>query len=237
MIEQKLPSSTFVVVFLVIGLLLGPTTAVAQEESPSVDLTNTTIDIDAGENSMVTAEYQFTVGSAGSGDSAAISSINGTLWKIPGREIGEITTTVGGESVEPSVSEQSGHLNVSVPVEDVDSDTVTVTLEYQVSGPARKLQAPLWVPEYSTPGQENVIDMTVMLPEGTTLSGDSFPSAATVDGNTVKYNLLHVPGFVKMNYGQTGAGVLTADTLYSLLGVVLIVGFIVGGLVIDRKTA
>lgn len=236
-IRQKLTSRKFVVVLLAIGLLLGSTTTLAQDGSPSIGLTNTAIEIDAGETSTVTAEYQFTVESAGSGDSA-LSSISGTMWKIPDREISEVTATVDGESVEPTVSEQSGHLDIAVPVEDVsDGDTVTVTLEYQVSGPAGELKTPLWVPEYSTPGQANVIDMTVTLPEGTTLSGDSFPSAETVDGNTVKYELLHVPGFVKMSYGQTAAGGLTTDTLYSLLGVVLIVGFIVGGLAIDRKTA
>lgn len=224
-------------ILLAIGLLLGPTTALAQDGSPAVDLTDTEIEIDAGETSTVTAEYQFSVESAGSGDSA-LTSISGTMWKIPDREIGDVTATVNGESVDPTVSEQSGHLDVSVPVEDVsDGDMVTVTLEYQVTGPAGELQTPLWVPEYSTPGQANVVDMTVTLPEGTTLSGDSFPSAETVDGNAVEYQLLHVPGFVKLSYGQTAASGLTTDTLYSLLGVVLIVGFIVGGLAIDRKTA
>lgn len=235
--KQNLLSRKFVVILLAIGLLFGPTTALAQDGSPAVGLTDTNIEIDAGETSTVTAEYQFTVESAGSGENA-LSSISGTMWKIPDREVGEITATVDGESVDPTVSEQSGHFDVSVPVEDVsDGDTVTVTLEYQVAGPTGELQTPIWVPEYSTPGQANVIDMAVTLPEGTTLSGDSFPSAETVDGNSVEYQLLHVPGFIKMSYGQTAAGGFTTDTLYSILGVVLIIGFIVGGLAIDRKTA
>ncbi|USZ70180.1 hypothetical protein NGM10_17975 (plasmid) [Halorussus salilacus] len=209
----------------------------AQEESPSVTLAESTIEVDAGETSTVTAEYQFDVESAGTGDEA-LSSIGGTMWKLSDREVGDITATIDGESVDPTVSEESGHHDVSVPVEGVsDGDTVTVTLEYDVSGPTGELQTPLWVPEYSTPGQANVVDITATLPEGTTLSDDSFPTAETVDGNTVEFDLLHVPGFVKMGYGQTAAGGLTTDTLYSLVGVVLIVGFIVGGLAIDRKTA
>lgn len=237
MIGHNFNSRKFVVILLVVGLLLGPTTALAQDESPSVTLAGSTIEIDAGDTSTVTAEYQFDVESAGTGDET-ISSIEGTMWKLPDREISNITATVNGESVEPTVSEQSGHYDVSVPADGVsDGDTVTVTLKYEVSEPTGELQTPLWVPEYSTPGQANVIDITATLPEGTTLSGDSFPSAETVDGNTVEFDLLHAPGFVKMSYGQTAAGGLTTDTLYSLVGVVLIVGFIVGGLAIDRKTA
>jgi len=225
------------VVLVAIGMVLGPTTVGAQSSSPSVDLTDADIDIDAGETSTVTAEYQFTVESAGSGDEA-LSAISGTLWKHPDREIDGLAASVDGESVDASVSEESEHLDVSVPVEGVsDGETVTVTMEYQVAGPSGELRTPIWVPEYSTPGESNVVDMTVTLPEGTTLSGDSFPSAESVDGNTVEFDLLHVPGFVKMNIGQSEAGVLTTDTLYSLVGVVLIVGFIVGGLAIDRKTA
>lgn len=225
------------VVLLVASLTVGTTTALAQDESPSVDLTGTSINVDAGETSTVTAEYQFTVASAGSGDSA-LTSIGGTLWKMPDRDVGEITASVNGESVDATVTEQSEHLGVSVPVEGVSSgETVTVTLEYQVSGPAGELRAPLWVPEYSTPGQANVVDMTVTLPDGTTSEGDTFPNAEVVDGNTAEYELLHVPGFIKMNYGETGTGFFTSDVVYSILGVVLIVGFIVGGLAIDRKTA
>ncbi|KPN31081.1 hypothetical protein SY89_01823 [Halolamina pelagica] len=223
--------------FLVAGLILGPSTAAAQDASPSVDLTGTSIAVDGGETSTVTAEYQFEIGSAGSGENE-LASISGTMWQLPDREIGDISATVDGESVDASVTEEDRHLSVSVPVADVsDGDTVTVTLEYEVAGPAGDLRVPLWVPEYSTPGQANVVDATLTLPEGTTVSGSAFPSPTAVDGNTATYELLHVPGFVAAEYGESGPGILSEDTLYSLLGVVVIVGVVVGGLAIDRKTA
>lgn len=222
---------------LVVGLVLGPSTALAQEASPSVDLVGTSIDVEAGETSTVTAEYEFEVDSAGSGESA-LTAIRGTMWELPDREVGDISATVDGESVDATVSEEPRHYVVTVPVEGVsDGDTVTVTLEYEVDGPAGTLRVPLWVPEYSTPGEASVVDMTVSLPEDTTVSGDAFPSPTAVDGNVAEYELLHVPGFVGMNYGESGAGLVTTDTLYSIVGVVVIVGFIVGGLAIDRKTA
>ncbi|MFC6734835.1 hypothetical protein [Halolamina salina] len=230
-------TTALVAAVLVAGLALGPSAAAAQADSPSVDLTGASVSVDGGETSTVTAEYEFEVAEAGSGESA-LTSISGTMWKLPDREIGEISATVDGESVDASITEQDRHLVVSVPVGEVsDGDTVTVTLTYEVAGPAGEVRTPLWVPEYSTPGQSNVVDVTLTLPEGTTVSGGAFPSPSSVDGNTATYELLHVPGFVAAEYGESGPGALTEDTLYSVVGVVVIVGFVVGGLAIDRKTA
>lgn len=225
-----------VVAFLLVGLVLGPSVATAQEASPTVNLDSTSITVDGGETSYVTAEYRFNVDEAGSGD-AALTSISGTIWQLSDREIGEISASVDGESVDADVTEEPRHYGVSVPLESVsDGDTIRVTLEYEVAGPAGEVRAPLWVPEYSTPGQANVIDISMSLPEGTTVSGDTFPSPTTVDGNTATYEILHVPGFIAAEYDESGIGLITTDTIYSIVGVVAIIGFIVGGLAIDRKT-
>ncbi|MFW5939436.1 MAG: hypothetical protein ACOCQU_03205 [Halolamina sp.] len=222
---------------LVLGLVFAPGTALAQEESPSVELASASIDVDGGETSTVTAEYEFDVAAAGSGDSA-LTAIGGTMWQLPDRDVGDISATVNGENVDASVTEESRHNALSVPVENVeDGDTVAVTLEYEVAGPAGNVRAPLWVPEYATPGQANVVDGTLTLPDGATVAGSEFPTPASVDGNTATYELLHVPGFIGAEYGESAPGLLSEDVLYSVLGVLVIVGFVVGGLAIDRKTA
>lgn len=222
---------------IVASLVVCSASVTAQDGSPSVTLESADIDVDAGGTSTVTAEYQFAVADAGSGDSA-LTAIGGTIWQLPGRSISDLAVTVNGESVEPSVSESPEHTDVSVPVEGVsDGDTVTVTVEYQVSGPSGELHVPLWVPEYSTPGQTGVVSATVTLPEGETVQGDAFPSAASISGNTLEYNLLHMPGFIKVTYGEGALGGLTTDQLYSALGVVLILGLVIGGLLLDRRTA
>jgi hypothetical protein len=237
---ENLTGKRLVVVLVVFGLLLGPSTALAQEgTSPSVSLSETSVEIDAttAGTSAVTAEYEFDVEEAGSGDSA-LSSISGTMWQFSEREVGDISATVNGEEVDASVSEESRHHSVEVPVEDVSSgDTVTVTLAYEVSEPNGELKTPIWVPEYPTPGQANVVEVAVSLPDGTTVSGEGFPTPGTVDGNTAEYDVIHVPGFIALEYGESGTGAITSDLLYSIVGVVVIIGFIVGGLAIDRKTA
>lgn len=224
---------TLVVVLVVIGFT---SPALAQANGPAVTLAGADIEIDAGETSTVTAEYEFAVESAGSGDSV-LTSIGGTLWKISGRTLGSIEASVDGESVEPSMTEQSSHYTLSVPVENVqDGDTVTVQLVYEVSGPSGELQAPLWVPEYSTAGETAVVHTMVTFPDGTHPQGDSFPDPGAVTENRANYDTLHVPGFIKVSYDDTPAGLVTMNAMYSVAGVLLILALVVGGLYIDRRT-
>jgi hypothetical protein len=225
------------IVAIVASLAVCSASVAAQDGSPSVTLDAVDIDVDAGDTSTVSAEYQFTVGDAGSGDSA-LSAIDGTLWKIPERSVSDLAVSVNGEDVEPDVSDSPQHTDVSVPVEGVSSgDTVTVTVAYQVSGPSGELQVPVWVPEYSTSGPAGVATAAVTLPHGQAVQGDAFPAAESISGSAVEYSLLHTPGFIKVNYGEGALGGLTADQLYSALGVVLILGLVIGGLLLDRRTA
>ena len=236
-INRSLARNRLIVAFLLVGLVLAPSIATAQNASPAVNLQGASITVDGGETSTVTAEYQCRVTEAGNGDTA-LSSISGTVWQFPNHNISEINASVNGESVNANIAEQSRHYDVSVPVRDVsDGDTVTVTLEYQVAEPPGDIRTPLWVPEYSTSGQANVVDISMTLPEGTTVAGSGFPNPTSVNGNTATYELLHVPGFITAEYGESGPGLVSTDRLYSILGVIVIIGFIVGGLAIDRKTA
>lgn len=236
-INRSLAKNRLIVAFLLVGLVLAPSTATAQDASPAVDLQGASITVDGGETSTVTAEYRFRVAETGNGDTA-LSSISGTVWQFPNHNISEINASVNGESVNASIAEQSRHYDVSVPVRSVsDGDTVAVTLEYQVAEPAGEIRTPLWVPEYSTLGQANVVDISMTLPEGTTVADSGFPNPTSVNGNAATYELLHVPGFIAAEYGESGPGLVSTDRLYSILGVIVIIGFIVGGLAIDRKTA
>lgn len=234
--HQLTNRTTLVAVAVVLSSIAFASPAIAQDDGPQVTLASADIDVDAGDTNTVTAEYEFTVESAGSGESA-LTAIEGTLWKISDRSLGSIEATVDGESVEPDVSEQSQHITVSVPVENVEGgDTVTVRLEYEVSGPAGELQVPLWVPEYSTAGETAVVQTTVTFPDGTFPQGDSFPDPSSVQGNVATYDTLHVPGFIKVSYDDTRSGFVTLNSLYSAAGVLLILGLVAGGLYIDRRT-
>lgn len=210
--------------------------ATAQEgEAPSVTLTTGTIDVDAGETSTVTTTYEFTVESVGSGDQR-LTSIDGRLWKFPERSVDGLSASVNGEEVSADVTERDRHYEVSVPVEDVSAgDTVTVTVTYEVAGPAGDLKVPVFAPEHSTSGESAVVDLRVELPEGQQLQGDAFPRPDSTSGNVVTSELLHVPGFVALEYGSSAG--IGMNTILSTLGVVLILGVIGGWAVAQRRRA
>lgn len=225
-----------VILMLVVSMVALTTPVVAQEQAPEVLLLSADIEIAAGGVSTVTAEYEFEVESTGSGD-VELTAIEGTMWKIADRSLGDVVASVDGESVDETIEEASEHYVVSIPVEEVeDGDTVTVQLVYEVSGPEGELQAPLWAPEYPTTGETAVVHTAVTFPDGTFPQGDSFPDPNSVEENLATYDTLHVPGFIKVSYDDSPSGLLTMNALYSTLGVLIVLVLVIGGLLIDRKT-
>lgn len=209
---------------LIVGLVAAPTTA--QEASPSVILSDATIAIDADKASTVDATYTLTVDSIGTGD-AALQAVTGTLWLTGSYSVQDIAATVDGEPVSADVAENGQYMDVTIPLEDVQSgDTITVGLTYTVTGTAGQLKAPLWVPEYQTTGDDASIDVAVTLPDGQEVHGASFPKINSQDGNTLSYELLHMPGLVTFAYGAGSGGIFNLDSIASAAGLILIVGFL-----------
>lgn len=208
----------------------------AQEgEAPSVTLSAATIQVDAGETTEVTANYEFTVASAGSGEQA-LSAISGTLWLFPGHGVSDLSATVNGEQVEPEVNRESRYMDVSLPVSDVsEGDTVETTVSYTVASSPGALKAPIWTPEFQTGGTDRVIDMTVTLPDGSNVHGAAFPKVDSTSGTTLSYGLLHMPGFVSVEYGPGGGSLFALDTLSTLFGLLLIFGILGGWLAYRRR--
>lgn len=217
-------SLLFVVIF---GMSIAPTTA-QEGQDPDVTLAQTSVQVDAGEMSTVSAQYQFDVTSTGSGD-ASLSAIEGTMWLFPNHEVGDVSATVNGNEVTPNVTRHDRYMDLAVPVENVgNGETLTVRVEYTVQGPPNKLKAPIWVPSFETAGTERTIDMTVNLPDGTQVHGASFPKvgARSNGGTTLQYSMLHVPGFVLVNYGEGAGSFFTLDVLSTIIGLAVIFGFL-----------
>lgn len=208
----------------------------AQEgEAPAATLSAATIEVDTGETTQVTASYEFTVSNPGSG-SKALSAISGTMWRFPNHAVSGLNATVNGEPVEPNVTRGNRHMSIALPVSNVSKgDTIEATVSYTVAGPTGSLKAPLWVPEFQTGGTDRVIDMTVTLPEGSNVHGAAFPKVDSVSGSSLSYNMLHMPGFVALEYGSGGGSLLGLDTLSTLSGLLLIFGILGGWLAWRRR--
>lgn len=219
---------TLVYGFALFVVLSGMAAPIAAQEgkAPEATLSGATIDVDVGDQTTVTANYQFEVASTGSGEQA-LSTIGGTMWGFPEHAVGDVTATVNGEKVQADVTREDRYMRVAVPVEGVsDGDTVNVQLTYTVADPTGQLKTPLWVPEFQTTGSDPVIEMTVSLPDDTQVQGAAFPKVESRDGSTLSYEMLHMPGFVSVTYGSGAGGLFTLDVLSSIVGVGLILGFL-----------
>lgn len=236
--ERSVPSrlssitALLLVALCLVSLAVLPS-AVAGQEETEVYLEEATIDVDADETSTVVGEYRFAVEAAEGG----VPDISGTLWNAPDGSVEVVSTAVDGEEVDPQVDEASEHTALAVPVDAEEGDTVTVTVEHEVTGQSGELYVPLWVPEAPTPGESPDVLITVTLPDGQHPQGDAFPDPDRIDGNVVEYDSLHAPSFVKMSYADGEPGLLTMNAMYSWLGVGLILLLTVGGLLVDRRTA
>jgi len=224
---QSSVGAAAVLVAVVVVLAGAATPAAAQQdgEAPAVTLSSADIRVDGGEESTVTATYEFAVESTGSGD-AALTAVSGTMWRFPANDIGAIAATVDGGEVSPEVTRESRFLTLSVPLEDVSAgDTVTVELTYTVAGAAGDLKVPLWSPEFQTTGESRVVSLTTTLPEDTQPQGATFPSIDDRDGNVLSSQMAHVPGFVSVPYGSGSGPLFSLDVVSTLVGVVIIFGF------------
>lgn len=232
------PSKRIVLYSIVLTVLLAgvATPITAQEgEAPAVTLSAAEITVDAGESTEVTANYEFTVANPGSGEQA-LSAISGTMWLFPDHGVSDVSATVNGETVDPEVTREDRYMDLSLPVSDVsEGDTVEATVSYTVASSAGELKAPLWTPEFQTGGTDRVIDLTVNLPEGSNVHGAAFPKVDSQSGSTLSYGLIHMPGFVSVEYGPGGGALLGLDTVTTLVGVLLILGILGGWLAWRRR--
>lgn len=216
-----------VVLPVLLVALVAAAPVVAQEATePSGTLTSADITIDVGDDTQVTAQYSITFSETGSGENT-LSQITGTLWAFPGHVPENFSATVNGQSVEPNVTQYDRYIELGVPVSDVsDGDTVTVTLTYTVPDAAGTVKPPLWVPNYQTGGLNRVIDLEVALPSGAQPDGAVFPKIDNTsnDGTVLHANLLHLPGFVYVQYAGSGS-LLALDTVLTVGGVVFLIVF------------
>ena len=223
---QRIDISAVVITALLVVLVAAAPATGQEATPPSGTLTGAEITVDAGDVTNVTAEYRFTFSSIGNG-SEELSAISGTLWTFPEHVPQNFSATVNGEPVELNVTQHGRYLTLSVPVDDVSTgETVRVGLSYTVPEPGGELKAPLWVPNYQTGGTDRVLDLRVILPQGEQPNGATFPRVDTASngGNVLEYRLLHMPGFVNVEYvGEEG--LVSLDTALTVFGLLFLVSF------------
>ena len=225
---KTIRTTTLVALILVACLGATVTTASAQSGSaPSVTLTSANVNVDVGQSTnTVTGTYKLKVSSIGSGDQK-LTAFTGTIWSFPGRSVSDLSATVNGKTVSPKTSKDDEVVHVSIPIQNVQAgDTVTLKMNYKAANAGGNLKTPIFVPSYMTPGSKGVVDMTVTLPSGQQPHSDVFPAVESKNGNVVKFNLLHMPGFVFMKYGKGSGTLFSLSNMMTLIGLLIILGFV-----------
>ena len=232
---------TLVLVALVLLAAVGVSTAEVAAQSgtePSVTLTNANVNVQASQSTNdVTGTYTFRVQSVGSGEQR-LTALTGIIWSFPGRGVSDFTARVDGQRVDATTTRDGEVVRVSIPAANVrDGDTVRVRVSYSTTNADGALKVPMFVPDYSTPGGASVVDVKTTLPQGMQTQGDVFPTVQTSNGNVVTFGLLHVPGFVYMTYGNGGGSILTTSNVMTVVGLLIIVGFLGAFFKYDRGMA
>jgi hypothetical protein len=147
----------------------------------------------------------------------AAASVDNTLMTIPGVQVTDLVVTAGGRSV-PYTQSRSGdvrHLRVAAA-----QAGFAYTVRYRAVG-GDLSRVPLVVP-VATPSAAALVRLSLQLPPGAYLQGDSFPVVAG-DRGTVTASLSAMPSFVHFAYGPQPAGPFTVYNLVTALVVALIV--------------
>jgi hypothetical protein len=219
------------VAFLVVSSLtvVGTTTTVGSAETsqrePQLTLVGANVSVEVRENRLVDATYRFRTARSDSRSNPR-TTVEGTMWRFPDREIRDLRVSVDGVAVSPDVTPKARHLRVSVPVpESAREGVFVVRVRYTVSGPEGRLRLPLWVPSAIPPGDDRVVDVTVRLSDGTRAQSAAFPAVEPQenDANVLAIQLPQMPGFVALEYGQESP-VLTLDDAVSFAGVCALAG-------------
>ncbi len=210
---------------IAVGVVAPVVSAEAGQTEPAMTLVGANVTVDAAEMRLVDATYRLRVARLDS-ESASVTTIEGTMWRVTGREVHDLEVSIEGTEMRPDLTRHAHHTRVSVPVpESAREGTVVVRFRYTVSGPAGRLRIPLWVPSANPPGDDRVVGVTVQLPDETRVQSATFPAVEPreEDASVLSAHLTQMPGLVTLEYGQDSP-ILTLDDAVSLAGVGILAG-------------
>jgi hypothetical protein len=175
-------------------LLFGPS-AVAQEElEPVVQAARITID--HADDTTSSVEASFELGDVGE------EGIEHLLVHRRGATVQDVS--IDGEVIDVP-AQADGMSRVVGPV---SGEEVSYTVTYTVSRDDGVFTVPILGPEAPRDASDRAVTVEVLLPPGTVLSGEAFPSVdrrETRDGReVVLHRVINVPSVVITEYGESG---------------------------------
>ena len=123
---------------------------------------------------------------------------------------------------------------LSVPVPQGSTGDFSYMISYRFTKNTDVNRIPLVVPTIASDGTANVVSLTLDLPQGKYLH-NSFPIIDAGDSGTVVENMINMPNFVSLELSSTPAGFFKPSNLYTMFGLLVILGFIGAWILNERR--
>ncbi|TWT25357.1 M1 family metallopeptidase [Planomicrobium sp. CPCC 101110] len=185
-------------------------------EGPAI-LQNGTIEVIAGDQESQVTE-QLTLSNTVAYTEGTVEHILTNLGTISG-----LAVTSDGQPLDFQLTEDETLNKVVVTLPEGAADEFTYEISYTFSGAGNRI--PLIIPTVSTDGNGNDIMLTVTIPEGQYLQ-NSFPVIDAGDTGTLTEYMMNIPNFVSLEISSSPPGFFNYNTLFTALGLVIILGFI-----------
>ncbi|WP_047151759.1 hypothetical protein [Aneurinibacillus tyrosinisolvens] len=153
--------------------------------------------------------------------------------RFDGIDIKNLVIRSGQQDVKPEIQKGSTHDKVFITIPQGKSGDFAyeITFEYTSNEPNK---IPLVIPGVASDGTANVVSLKLKVPEGQYLH-ESFPVIDSGETGMVEEHIMNIPNFLNVKFGDSPAGFFTTSNLYTLLGLVVILGIITAWLVSERK--
>ncbi|WKA59166.1 hypothetical protein QWY16_03170 [Planococcus shenhongbingii] len=135
----------------------------------------------------------------------------------------DLTITADGEELDFEVVEDEIINKVIVTLPEGAGDGFSYNISYSYTGSENRI--PIVIPAASTDGNGNDVLLRVTIPEGQYLQS-SFPIIDVGETGTLEEYMMNVPNFVNLEISSAPPGFINPINLWTLFGLVIILGFI-----------
>jgi len=153
--------------------------------------------------------------------------------KFDSTKINKLTIKSNNQELKSEVKQGSTHdkVFVQLPQGTAGDFSYEISFDYASKEPNK---IPLLVPAMATDGTNNIITLQYKVPEGKYLQ-DAFPIMDSGTTGTLEEHMMNMPNFLNVELSSTPPGFVTTSNLYTLFGLLVILGVIAAWFVYERK--
>lgn len=108
------------------------------------------------------------------------------------------------------------------------------SISYHIAKNADSSKVPIIVPAIASDGKGNFVSLKLNIPDGQYLQ-ESFPLLNAGDTGSLQNDYMNIPNFLNVQIGAAPGGFFTASNIYTLIGVLIILGIMIAWIVNENK--